>query len=104
MARRMQATVSSQAASSTLPINYRAKNFGVSFSVNIGGGTMTYTVQHTLSDLQNGDSGAVWIDHSSIAGETTNTDGNYAFPITGIRVNVTAYTSGTATLTVLQND
>jgi len=37
-----------------------------------------------------------------VTGETTNQDGNYAFPVRAIRLNVTAWTSGTATLTVIQ--
>ena len=40
--------------------------------------------------------------HSSITGNTASIDGNYAFPITAMRLNVTAWVAGTATLTVNQ--
>lgn len=40
--------------------------------------------------------------HSSIVGSTASVDGNYAFPITAMRLNLTAWTAGTATLTVNQ--
>ena len=40
--------------------------------------------------------------HSSIVGAATSTDGNYAFPIRAMRLNMTARTAGSATLTVWQ--
>jgi len=40
--------------------------------------------------------------HSDITGKTASVDGNYAFPITAMRLNVTAWSAGTATLTVNQ--
>jgi hypothetical protein len=40
--------------------------------------------------------------HSSIIGNTASVDGNYAFPITAMRLNVSAWVAGTATLTVNQ--
>jgi hypothetical protein len=42
------------------------------------------------------------LDHSTMTGKTTASDGNYAFPIKAVRVNVTLYTSGKVTLTVNQ--
>lgn len=40
--------------------------------------------------------------HSSITSNSTSVDGNYAFPITAMRLNVTAWIAGKATLTVVQ--
>lgn len=40
--------------------------------------------------------------NSSVSGNTSSVDGNYAFPVKAIRLNVTAWTAGTATLTVVQ--
>lgn len=42
-------------------------------------------------------------DHSTLTGLTASAVGNLAFPVTAVRLNVTAYTSGSAALTVLQN-
>lgn len=42
-------------------------------------------------------------DHSSLTGKTANADGNYAYPVSAIRLNVTAYTSGKVTLTAIQS-
>lgn len=41
-------------------------------------------------------------DHETMVGKTANEDGNFAFAVAATRLNVTAYTSGKATLTVLQ--
>jgi hypothetical protein len=41
-------------------------------------------------------------DHEVMSSKTANEDGNYAFPVCAVRLNVTAYTAGRATLTVLQ--
>jgi hypothetical protein len=41
-------------------------------------------------------------DHAQMTGLTAAEDGNYAFPVCAVRLNVTSYTSGKATLTILQ--
>lgn len=40
--------------------------------------------------------------HSTITGNASSVDGNYAFPIEAMRLNVTAWTAGKATLTIVQ--
>lgn len=40
--------------------------------------------------------------HSTITGNSASVDGNYAFPISAMRLNVTAWSAGKATLTVIQ--
>jgi len=40
--------------------------------------------------------------HSTITASSVSVDGNYAFPITAMRLNVTSWSAGTATLTVNQ--
>jgi hypothetical protein len=37
-------------------------------------------------------------DHPTITGKTANSDGNLAFPVRAVRLNLTAWTSGTATM------
>lgn len=46
--------------------------------------------------------GARVYNHPVVVGATARQDGNYAFPIRAMRVNVTAWTSGSVSLTVLQ--
>lgn len=65
----------------------------ISYAVSLVG-SCTYTVQHSLD-------GETWFDNTDNQDQTTAQDGNYVFPIRGVRVNVTAGT-GTATLYVRQ--
>lgn len=67
------------------------------FNVSIGcdvSGTVNFTVQHTFDDIGDG-TNLTWFDHATIAGKSSNIDGNYAFPVRGIRVKIN---SGTDTV------
>ena len=98
-------TVSKTAAGSTNPIPMLL--FVTPFNVGIGvkvTGTVNYTVQHTFDDVwATGYSAAAgnWYNHSSLAAQTANADGNYAFPVTAVRLTVNSG-SGTATMTLIQ--
>lgn len=85
-------------SSDALVMNTNVSPFNVGFGVLVTG-TVTYTVQHTFDDPAVGFS--TWFSHPTIAVKTTNQDGNYAFPVTGIKVLVTAG-DGTATLKLVQ--
>lgn len=85
-------------SSSALVMNTNITPFNVGFGVVVSG-TVDYTVQHTFDDPAVGFS--TWFSHPTIAGETTNQDGNYAFPVTGIKLLVNSG-SGTATLKLVQ--
>lgn len=85
-------------SSSALVMNTNISPFNVGFGV-IATGTVDYTVQHTFDDPAVGFS--TWFSHPTVAGETTNQDGNYAFPVTGIKVLVNSG-DGTATLKLVQ--
>lgn len=94
--------VSSAASSPWISVNHRLNPFNIGFGVSLGAGVMTYKVQHTFDDVQDAAVTPVAFDHPDVTGKTVNTDGNYAFPVRAIRLTVTAYTSGTATLTLIQ--
>ena len=85
-------------SSSALVMNTNISPFNVGFGVEVTG-TVDYTVQHTFDDPAVGFS--TWFSHPTITGETTNRDGNYAFPVTGIKVLVNSG-AGTATLKLVQ--
>jgi hypothetical protein len=72
-------------SSSALVMNTNVSPFNVGFGVVVTG-TVNYTVQHTFDDPAVGFT--TWFDHPSVASETTNQDGNYAFPVTGVKVLV----------------
>jgi hypothetical protein len=73
--------------------------FGVTLSP---GAVMKYTIEHTYHDL--------WTSYNVddvqwfpfLTDQTTNADGYYGYPISGFRLNITSWTSGQATIKVLQ--
>ena len=93
-------TVSQTGAGSTSAIvmNTNATPFNVGFGVTVSG-TVSYTVQHTFDDPAIGFT--TWFPHPTIASQAANADGNYAFPVSGIRLTI-ASGGGTATLNVIQ--
>ena len=85
-------------SSNSLVMNTNISPFNVGFGVVVTG-TVTYSVQHTFDDPATGFT--TWFSHPTVAAETANADGNYAFPVTGIKVLVTAG-DGTATMNLIQ--
>jgi hypothetical protein len=76
------------------------------FNIGIGAqtvtGTATYSVQHTFDDIDNNDISSLvaakWADNTGISGKTASDNlvsGNYAYPVSGIRIMLT---SGTGTV------
>lgn len=92
--------VSKTGAGSTSPIviNTNTNPCNIGFGVIVSG-TVDYTIQHTFDDPATGFT--TWFPHPTIDGESTNMDGNYAFPITGVRLTVNSG-GGTATLKLVQ--
>jgi hypothetical protein len=73
--------------------------------------TVTNTTTLTYTSLVSGSvSTTGWVDvvplrvqtNASVSGNTSSVDGNYAFPVEAVRLNVTAWTAGKATLTLVQ--
>lgn len=86
-------------SSSMLPMSLNTNPFNVGFGVVVTG-TVNYTVQHTFDNPQEVAS-PTWFSHPTVAAATTSQDGNYAFPVAGIKILVNSG-SGTATMTVIQ--
>lgn len=85
-------------SSSTIPMDTYISPFNVGFGVVVSG-TVNYTVQHTFDSMTSDT--PTWFSHPTIASLAVNADGNYAFPVTGIKLLVNSG-SGTATLTIIQ--
>lgn len=85
-------------SSPSLVMNTNISPFNVGFGA-VATGTVNYTVQHTFDDPAVGFT--TWYSHPTVAGQTANADGNYAFPVTGIKVLVNSG-SGTVTLNLVQ--
>ena len=91
-------TVTGVGQSNPIPLNWR-QNFNVSMAAQVVG-TATYTVQHTTSNVLEGDA-PIWYDHATMKNLTSDADGNYLFPVTAIRLLVTAST-GAVNLDIVQ--
>lgn len=103
MPRPIAVTVTSATQSAWLPVDSRQTPFNVGMGVVLSGGAaLTYTVEHTFDNIQDSSVSPTSFSNAGLIGKTANDDGNYAFPVRAIRLNVTAYTGGNATLTIIQ--
>ena len=80
-------------------VNTNTNPCNIGFGVIIDSGSPTYTVQHTFDDPATGFN--TWFPHPTIQDQSANKDGNYAFPITGVRLAIVSG-SGVATLKLVQ--
>lgn len=94
-------TVSKTGEGSSTPIvmNTNTNPFNVGFGV-VKTGNVDYTVQHTFDDPAVGFS--TWFNHPTVAAQIANADGNYAFPVTAIRITMNQGGTGTVTLKLIQ--
>ena len=93
--------LSSSGPSAWIPLDYKQSPFNVGFGVVLTG-TATFTIEHTFEDVFDSTVTPTAFPHNLVYDATVSTDGNYAFPIRAVRVNVTSYGSGTITMTLLQ--
>ena len=73
------------------PDNY-VSPFNVALSVVVTG-TATYTVQYTFDDVFSSSfspSTATWTNHPSLTAQTTSKDSNIAYPVTGVRIQLSS--------------
>lgn len=89
-----------------IPLDINQAPFSVGVAVALTNTpNLTYTVQHTFDDVfaENfNPATATWFPNASLTDKTSSSDGNYSYPVRAIRLNITLYTAGTATMTVIQ--
>ena len=76
--------------------DYKQSPFNMGIGLDVSG-TISITIQHTFDDPFDKTlaySSRTWLNHSSLVSKTTDSDGNYAAPIRGIRVLVNSLTNG----------
>ena len=96
-------SVTGVGVSSVYPPDNYVSPFNLALSVLVTG-TVTYTVQYTFDDVfASGFSAASanWVDHPSLTAQSATKDSNIAYPVRGVRINVTAG-SGSVRFTVIQ--
>ena len=84
-----------------IPLDYKQSPFNVGMGVVVSG-TVTYTIEHTFDDIFDPSVTATAFPHATLASQTANKDGNYAFPVRAIRITNAGGSTGTSTLTILQ--
>lgn len=100
--RRVVTTVTGVANSAPIPMDHRAQVFNVGIAVTVSA-TATYNVQYTLDDIYNLTITPTWFSMAApFAAATANASGNQNFPVSAMRLNVTAST-GSVTMTLLQS-
>jgi hypothetical protein len=100
----MRRTIVVQSAAGTsnaIPVDAYANPVSIEIAC-VATGTLTYKVQYTVDDIQNSAVTPTWFDHATITGKTATFDGQLNFPVSAVRLNVTAFTSGSVTMTLLQ--
>lgn len=108
--RPISVTVGSQDISSPIVINFEQANFKLGLYVSLtSGATLTYSIQHTadspvdFSGEADYEANATWFNTTGLTGIIdVSGEGNIVVPVRAVRLNVTAFTDGSATLTVLQ--
>lgn len=96
------------AVTKSIVSNWRNSPFNMGLFTVVSG-TLTYTVQHTADDPQTTytnsfASDATWRSTVGLSALTATDEGNIAFPVRAVRLNITAFTSGTTNLTVIQSN
>ena len=91
----------SVAASAAIPLNVNA-TFPTAVQV-AGTFVATYSVEYTLDDVLNGET-ATWTAVPSGSALSAAVNLKIDFPVCALRLNVTAYTSGTVAMKILQGD
>ena len=86
-------------------------SIGIGVTMNSTAAAPSYNVEHSFDYLGNLSSNqigftasnATWFQHSTLSGQSSNSNGNYAFGVSAIRLNVTAGASQQqTTLTLVQ--
>ena len=94
-------TQASAGTSAWIPLDDTKNPFQVGFGAAVTG-TLTYTIEHTFDDVQNPAITPTAFPNATATAQTGNAQGNYTFPVTAVRINVTSFTSGSVTLTLVQ--
>lgn len=79
---------------------------GIGCTISSTSATTAYNIEHTFDYTGSSafiSSNATWFQNSTISAASSNLSGNYAFPVSAIRPNVTAGSSvGVLTVTFIQ--
>lgn len=95
--------LSSVVAGATIPLDREANPFAATLVIEVLSGTNTSKVQYTVDNVWDSTVTPLWLDHATLTGISATTSGTLTFPVTAVRLNMTAFTSGSAQLVILQS-
>jgi len=101
--RRQFATVTGIGVSAPIPLDHYISPFSVGFGAVVSA-TATFNIQHTFDDVFSPTyvpASGTWFNHPNFISAVASGDGNYAFPVTAVRLNVAA-SGGSVSLTLIQ--
>jgi hypothetical protein len=86
--------------------DYMVRPFNIGIGCVTASSSTTFNVEHTFDYTGSStfiSTAATWMINSGISAISCNISGNYAYPVSAIRLNVTAGSStNTVTLTIIQ--
>ncbi len=95
-------SLSSLGSTAWIPVDYKQNPFNISATVVLSNTpNLTYTVQYTTDNVFNS-SITPTVFSSSLVGATSDGIASLVVPVRAVRLNISVYVSGTATLTLLQ--
>lgn len=100
MARPAEVSQTGTGSTAWVPLDNHLTPFAVGFGVATTG-TVNYTVEHTFDNVQDPAVTPVVFPHETVAAQTSNMDGNYAFPVQAVRITMNSGT-GTVRLRLIQ--
>lgn len=105
MPRAIRKTLTAAGSTAPIPLDlYPYTTISVAVTLS-SGASLTYTVEHTYDDVFSesfNPATATWFPNTDLTNDTANGETSYLSPITGVRLRVSAYTSGSATINILQ--
>lgn len=93
--RRITAAVTGVGVSAPIPLDNYISPFNVGFGTVVSG-TGTYNIEHTFDNVFSPTyvpASGNWYTHTSFTGVAARGDGNYAYPVTAVRINVLTSTA-----------
>ena len=100
-------TVSAVASSEPIPLDHYISPANITVDVRVNGTSVTFAGEYTTDDIyaagyDPNDPSSNWSTITGVSGAASVT-GNIAFPVTAVRLDVTAIASGSVTMTVIQS-
>jgi hypothetical protein len=106
--RPIRVTLSSATSSNPIILDTYRNPFNIGIGVTFStGAVLTYTVEYTYDDVFSGTydpnaASSVWFPVLALSAKSASFDGTITSPVMAVRFRVSSFTSGSATMTVIQ--